>query len=35
MSKKALIQELNNKNIDDLTDVELEIELLEKIGDLQ
>lgn len=35
MSKKALIQELNNKNIDDLTDVELEIKLLEKIGDFQ
>lgn len=34
MSKKALIQKLNN-DIDDLTDVELEIELLNQIGDFQ
>ena len=30
MSKKALIQQLN-ENIGDLTDIELEIELLEKV----
>lgn len=34
MSKKALIQQLN-ENIDDFTDIELEIELLDQIGDLQ
>ena len=34
MSKKALIQQLN-ENIDDFTDIKLEIELLDQIGDLQ
>ena len=34
MSKKKLIEQLNN-HIDDFTDVELEIELLKKIGDFK
>lgn len=34
MSKKKLIEQLNN-HIDDLTDVELEIKLLDKVGDFK